>query len=115
MKEIKAYIRLEKAEEVIEALESAGVPGLTVVEVKAMGETASPEGRRYSIKYAERYNPMVKLELVCRDVDVVRLVDTIRENAYTGHSGDGMIFVSEINYAIRIRTGEWGDSALTPG
>lgn len=114
MKEIKAYIRVAKAEDVIHALEKAGVPGLAAIEVKAIGAAVEPERAKFSIEYAERISPITKIELVCKDEDVVRLVNIIREKAYTGHKGDGVIFVSDIEYAIKIRTGERGDGALVP-
>ncbi|MBI3752838.1 MAG: P-II family nitrogen regulator [Deltaproteobacteria bacterium] len=114
MKEIKAYIRVRKAEDVIHALEEAGVPGLTAIEVKAIGAAIEPERAKLSIEYAERISPITKLEVVCRDEDVVRLADIIRDKAYTGHKGDGIIFVSGVEYAVKIRTGEWGEGALIP-
>ncbi len=114
MKEIKAYIRCDKAEGVIYALEEAGVPGFTVIEVKGIGHAAVPGGERFSIEYAEKYCPVTKFEIVCKDEDAVKLVDVIRENAHTGHSGDGMVFVSDIGHAVKIRTGEWGEGALLP-
>ncbi|MBI5286085.1 MAG: P-II family nitrogen regulator [Deltaproteobacteria bacterium] len=115
MKEIKAYIRVRKAEEVIHALEDAGVPGFTAIEVKAIGRAVEPERVKYSVEYAERVSPITKLEVVCKDEDVKRLVDIIREKAYTGHKGDGIIFVSDITDAVKIRTGEEGERALLPG
>lgn len=114
MKEIKAYIRVIKAEEVIHALEKAGVPGFTAIEVKAIGAAVEPERAKFSIEYAEKISPITKIELVCKDEDVVRIVDIIKETAYTGHKGDGIIFVSDVNEAIKIRTGEKGNAALLP-
>ena len=114
MKEIKAYIRLIKAEDVIHALEKAGVPGFTAIEVKAIGSAVEPERTKFSIEYAEKISPITKIELVCKDEDVVRIVDIIKETAYTGHKGDGIIFVSDVNEAIKIRTGEKGSAALLP-
>ncbi len=115
MKEIKAYIRELKAEDVIHALEEAGVPGVTAIEVKRTGPDIAPEKARYSIDYGEKICPITKIEIVCRDGDVVRLVDVIQKTAYTGHRGDGAIFVSNIEHAVKIRTGEWGEGALLPG
>lgn len=115
MKEIKAYIRLDKAEEVIYALEKAGVPGLTVIEVKAIGKAAVPETEKYSINYVEKYSPVTKIEVVCMDDDALRLVEVIRKKSYSGRKGDGMVFVSDINYALKIRSGDTGEAALIPG
>lgn len=112
MKEIKAYVRVEKAEEVACALEDAGVPGFTVIEVKALGAACVPEDERFSIDYGEQVSPITKFEVVCGDEDMERLVDTITETACTGHKGDGMIFVSEVVEAVKIRTREHGQAAL---
>ncbi len=113
MKEIKAYLRVEKAEEVMYALERAGVQGFTAIEVKALGTATVPEDEKLSIEYGEPVSDITKIELVCRDADLARLVDVLRDAAFTGHSGDGMIFVSEIAEAIKIRTNERGDGALS--
>ena len=116
MKEIKAYIRLEKSEEVACALEEAGVPGFTVIEVKALGVVCVPEDEKLSIEYGEPVSPITKLEVVCSDGDLDRLVDIITDAAYTGHKGDGMIFVSEVVCAVKIRTRERGEAVLnSPG
>lgn len=115
MKEIKAYIRQEKAEDVIHALEDAGAPGFTVIEVKAIGSAAVPEKERFSIEYAETYSPITKLEVVCNDDDAERLSDVIKKRAHSGHRGDGIIFVSDISHAVKIRTGERCVNNLSPG
>src|SRR3972149_5140824 len=112
MKEIKAYIRREKAEYVISALEEAGGPGCTAVEVKAVGAAAVPEEEYLSIDYIEKVSTVTKLEIICKDEDVSRLVDVIKKIAYSGRRGDGMILVSDINYAVKIRTGETGGAVL---
>lgn len=112
MKEIKAYIRVIKAEDVIHAIEDAGVPGFTAIEVKAIGAAIEPERARYSIDYDEKISLITKIEVVCKDGDVERLVNIIQEKAYTGHRGDGIIFVSDVARAVKIRTGEKDDDAL---
>jgi len=112
MKEIKAYVRLEKADKVIFALEEAGIPGLTAIEVKAVGKAAVPETERVSIDYIDKISPVTKLEIICRDEDAMRLVEVIKKTAWSGRSGDGMIFVSDINYAVKIRNGVTGEDAL---
>ena len=112
MKEIKAYLRVEKAEEVMYALERAGVGGFTAIEVKALGTATVPEDEKLSIDYCGPVSDITKIELVCRDADVERLVDVLRGAAFTGHSGDGMIFVSDIAEAVKIMTNERGEGAL---
>lgn len=112
MKEIKAYIRSIKPEEVVHALEEAGAPGITAVEVKCIGSTIDPEKAKYSIEYAEKLSPTTKLEIVCRDEAAERLITVIRGKAYTGQIGDGAIFISDIRDAVKIRTGEKGEGVL---
>ena len=114
MKEIKAYVRCTKAEEVVHALEDAGAPGLTVIKVLGFGGASVPEEARWSLEYAEKTCTVVKIELVCSDEDTERYVDVIKDKARTGHSGDGMIFVSDIVGAIKIRSGEEDEEALRP-
>lgn len=112
MKEIKAYIRTQKAEEVIEMLAEAGIHDVTVIDVMGCGHLMDPHNCKYSIEFVDRYSRLAKLELVCRDEAVGRAVDIIRKAAYTGMAGDGKIFVTQIEYAIKIRTGETGVEVL---
>lgn len=65
-------------------------------------------------RLCRRGHPVTKLEIVCRDDDVSRLVDVIMKTAYSGRRGDGMIFVSDVNYAVKIRSGETGEASLIP-
>ncbi len=113
MKEIKAYMREFKAEEVINSLEEAGVPGITVINMRSTGKNI-PEDASYSIDFCEKIASIAKIEVVCSDEDVVKLVDIIQKTAYTGQKGDGMIFITNIEHAIKIKTGEWGEDALLP-
>lgn len=106
MKEIKAYIRREKADIVIEKLEDAGVKGMTVIDVYALFEWADKESFSYSIEYVEKYSKVIKLEIVCGDDETDKLVDVIARYGHTGKSGDGMIFISTIDSSLKIRTGE---------
>ncbi|HHL39212.1 MAG TPA: P-II family nitrogen regulator [Deltaproteobacteria bacterium] len=115
MKEIKAYIRTSRAEEVIHALEDAGAAGFTVIEAKAVGASAVPERERFSVEYAETCSPITKIEVVCSDEETARLVEVIVKSASTGRRGDGMVFVSPVDEAVRIRTGERGEDALFTG
>ncbi|RMF58359.1 MAG: P-II family nitrogen regulator [Calditrichaeota bacterium] len=112
MKEIKAYIRCQKAEEVIEALEAIGVDDITLIDVMGVGVLADPRQAKYSIKCVEKYSEVAKVEVVCADDRVHEIVETIREKAYTGLKGDGMIFVSPVEMAVKIRTGAIGEDAL---
>lgn len=109
MKKIIAYIRNEKAEITIEKLEEAGVKGMTILDANALAEWADKESFSYSIEYVEKYSRVVKIELVCNNEDSDMLVNVIAKYAHTGNSGDGWIFVSTIDKAVRIKTGDIND------
>ena len=106
MKEIKAYIRHDKVEQVIEKLEEAGVKGMTILDANALAEWADPDAFSFSIEYVEKYSKVVKLELVCQAKQADNIVSIIQKNATTHKRGDGWIFVAPIEKAIRIRSGE---------
>ncbi len=106
MKEIKAYIRKEQAEIVIRKLEMAGITGMTVLDANALSQWADQESFSYSIDLVQKYSTVVKIELICNDDQEDTMVDVIKKYGYTGRSGDGWIFVSKIDRAVRIRTGE---------
>ena len=106
MKEIKAYIRKEQAEIVIRKLELAGITGMTVLDANALSQWADQESFSYSIDLVQKYSTVVKIELICNDNQEDGLVEVIKKYGYTGRSGDGWIFVSDIERAVRIRTGE---------
>lgn len=114
MKEIKAYIRHEKAEEVVRALEKAGASWITAVNVDELGVAADLEKAKYSIEYAEKICPLTKVEVVCGDGDAEWFISILREAAWTSRKGDGIILVSDVQDVIRIRTGERGEGALSP-
>ena len=109
MKKIIAYIRNEKANVVIEKLEEAGVKGMTLLDANALAEWADKDAFSFSIQYVQKYSRVVKIELVCNDEDSDNLVQIISENARTGRSGDGWVFVSPVDKAVRIKTGAVND------
>jgi nitrogen regulatory protein P-II 1 len=106
MKKVEAIIRPEKLTDVKDALAEAGFTGLTVTNVKGRGRQKGLEfdvrGRKMRVDLLEK----VKLEIVCDEKQVDEIISTIIENAKTGEIGDGMIFLSTIDDAIRVRTGE---------
>lgn len=113
MKEIKAYIRTGVLAETVEALEEARAPGITIVTVHPVGYGFMPN--YFTPEYqgpVKRYDAITKLEIVCRSEDADRLVEAIRSHSCSGAPGDGMIFVSPVERAIKIRTGEQGESIL---
>lgn len=112
MKKIEAIIRDEKLGAVKEALKSSGVAGMTVTEVKGHGTqkgiTEVYRGRQYAVDLISK----IKMEIIVDDKDVKTITDAIMEVARTGSIGDGKIFISSVDDAIRIRTGESGEKAL---
>ncbi|MFQ6608559.1 MAG: P-II family nitrogen regulator [Fidelibacterota bacterium] len=115
MKEIKAYIRCSAVERVIQALHKIGVENLTVIDVMALGKgMIDPDHYKYSIECVEKYSSVAKIEIICADKDTGKIIETVQTEAYSGEKGDGVIFVSNISRAIKIRTGERGENVLQP-
>jgi len=112
MREIKAFIRAGKAEKVIGALEEAGVRDVTLIDVMGIGNLADPQHAKYSVRCVKKYSDLAKLEVVCGEESVHRIVELIRKEAYTGLSGDGMIYITPVLMAIKIKTGAVGDEGL---
>lgn len=115
MKEIKAYIRRSRVNGVVESLQRAGAPGVTLVDIHPVGYGYEPnyfEARFEDAFKRYRQWEVVKLEVVCSDRDVERLVGVVLEAGRTGEPGDGMVFVSEVSQAVRIRDGVSGDDFL---
>ncbi|NOY57687.1 MAG: P-II family nitrogen regulator [Calditrichaeota bacterium] len=112
MKAVKAYIRCIKAEEVLEALEDAGIRDVTLIDVMGTGHLVDPNVSKYSIECVKKYSKVAKVEVVCSSTDVHKVVEVIRKAAFTGMPGDGMIFVSSVEMAVKIRTGAVGESAV---
>ena len=112
MKKIEAVIKPFKLDEVREALSEVGVSGLTVTEVKGFGRQKGHTELYRGAEYVVDFLPKVKIEVVMEDSMVERAVEAIQQSAHTGRIGDGKIFVSTIDEAIRIRTGERGPDAI---
>ena len=112
MKKIEAIIKPFKLEEVKDALTEAGVHGMTVSEVKGFGRQKGHTEIYRGSEYTVDFLPKVKLEIVVEDGDAAKIVDAIVKAASTNKIGDGKVFVSSIEDAVRIRTGERGDDAI---
>ena len=112
MKKIEAIIKPFKLEDVKEALGEIGIQGMTVVEVKGFGREKGHTEIYRGTEYAVDFVPKVKIEVVCTDANLQTVIDTILQSAQTGQIGDGKIFVTELNNAVRIRTGESGEEAI---
>lgn len=112
MQKITAVIRAEKLEDVRDALEKKGYPGLMLARIEGHGTqkglTQQFRGRKYTIELI----PKAKLEIVVKDRDVQDIVDAVIKAARTGEVGDGKIFVSPITEVFRIRTSESGETAI---
>ena len=112
MKKIEAIIKPFKLDEVKEALQEVGQQGITVIEAKGFGRQKGHTELYRGAEYVVDFLPKVKLEIVIADDMVDRAVEAIRKAAHTGRIGDGKIFVSSVEEAIRIRTGETGSEAI---
>ena len=112
MKKIEAVFKPFKLDEVKEALHEIGIQGLTVTEAKGFGRQKGHTELYRGAEYVVDFLPKVKIEVVMDDAMVDRAVEAIQQAAHTGRIGDGKIFVSSIEEAVRIRTGERGSDAI---
>ena len=112
MKKIEAIIKPFKLDEVKEALHEVGVSGITVTEAKGFGRQKGHTELYRGAEYVVDFLPKVKIEIVLADDMLDRAIEAIVKAAQTGRIGDGKIFVSSIEGAIRIRTGETGADAI---
>jgi nitrogen regulatory protein P-II 1 len=112
MKKIEAIIKPFKLDEVKEALQDVGVQGLSVVEVKGFGRQKGHTELYRGAEYVVDFLPKVKIEVVLEDDQVDPAIEAIVNAAKTEKIGDGKIFVSPVEQAIRIRTGETGSDAI---
>ncbi|MFP6725659.1 MAG: P-II family nitrogen regulator [Alphaproteobacteria bacterium] len=112
MKKIEAIIKPFKLDEVKEALHEIGLQGITVIEAKGFGRQKGHTELYRGAEYVVDFLPKVKLEVVLADSLLERAVEAIQSAAHTGRIGDGKIFITTVEQAIRIRTGESGDDAI---
>ena len=112
MKKIEAIIKPFKLEDVKEALSEIGIQGMTVTEVKGFGRQKGHTEIYRGSEYTVDFLPKVKLEIVVDDDRASEVVDTVVKTANTGKIGDGKVFVSAVEEAVRIRTGERGNEAV---
>jgi nitrogen regulatory protein P-II 1 len=112
MKKIEAIIKPHKLDEVKERLRQVGVSGMTVSEVKGFGRTGGKTEVYRGSAYVVDFVPKVRVEVVVKDAMVAETVQAIAAQAKTGKIGDGKIFVTPVEEAVRIRTGEKGEDAI---
>ena len=112
MKKIEAIIKPFKLDEVKEALHDVGIQGITVLEAKGFGRQKGHTELYRGAEYVVDFLPKVKIEVVVEDNMAEQVVEAIQNAARTGRIGDGKIFITSIDEAIRIRTGETGGEAI---
>ena len=112
MKKIEAIIKPFKLDEVKDALHEIGLKGITVTEAKGFGRQKGHTELYRGAEYVVDFLPKVKIEVVIEDALVERAIEAIQKAAHTGRIGDGKIFVTNVEEAIRIRTGERGTEAV---
>jgi len=112
VKKVEAIIKPFKLDEVKDALAEVGIKGMTVTEVKGFGRTGGKREVYRGSAYVVDFVPKVKIEVVVAEALVRQTVEAIEKSAQTGRIGDGKIFVSGVEEAVRIRTGERGEDAI---
>ncbi len=112
MKKIEAIIKPFKLDEVKEALHEIGLQGITVIEAKGFGRQKGHTELYRGAEYVVDFLPKVKIELVIDDDMLERAIEAIMQAAHTGRIGDGKIFITSVEEAIRVRTGERGKEAI---
>jgi nitrogen regulatory protein P-II 1 len=112
MKKIEAIIKPFKLDEVKDALAEVGIKGMTVTEVKGFGRTGGKREVYRGSAYVVDFVPKVKIEVVVPDALAAAVLEAVERSAKTGRIGDGKIFVTTIEEAVRIRTGERGEDAI---
>ena len=112
MKKIEAVIRPEKLDNVCQALDRAGYPGIMITEIEGHGRQKGIKQQWRGEEFQVNFLPKMKVEIVVNDGEAENIIQAIIESASTGGVGDGKIFVSEVSEAIRIRTRERGTRAV---
>ncbi len=112
MKKVEAVIKPFKLDDVREALSNVGITGMTAIEVKGFGRQKGHTELYRGAEYVVDFLPKVKLEIVVKEEDLDRCVETITSAARTGKIGDGKIFVTAVERVVRIRTGEQDRDAI---
>lgn len=112
MKEIKAIVRRKRVQAVVDALEEVGAARILICHVHSLGAGVDPEDYRVSFEEGATYTEKSKVEVICEDGEVPGVVEAISRTARTGHPGDGIIVVSDVERVVQVRTGDEGPLAL---
>jgi nitrogen regulatory protein PII len=113
VKEVKAYVRPHMTSRIVDSLVREGCSVFSILEVRGIARS-TVSGLDFSVELGDRYEPMLKLEIICRDDHADRYAEIIRQAAHTGHEGDGLVFIESIESVTRISDGARGDRALEP-
>lgn len=109
MKKVTAIVRRGLVGEIIHAVESVGCRCLSAIDIDGLGELVDPEREHISFEYEGYYTKLSRIEVLCRDEDVDTLLDIIKRLGHTDHPGDGVVYVSPVERAVKIRSGEEGE------
>jgi len=112
MKKIEAVIRVEKLEEVTEALETLGCPGMMITHIEGHGRQKGLVEQFRGREYKVNFLPKIKIEIIVKDDQLDKIVKVISGIARTGEIGDGKVFIYPVDDVLRIRTGEKGEVAV---
>ena len=112
MKKVEAFIQPFMLSHVLKELRDIHAHGLTVTDVRGFGRQKDESFPHHTADYAVDFTPKTRLEILCRDVDVDDLVETLVRGAHTGRRGDGKVFVTDVESVVSIRSRQSGDDAL---
>ena len=112
MKKVEAIIRPDRLDAVMDGLTGIGYPGVTITEVRGHGKQRGIKHQWRGNEYTVALIPKIKVEVVVMDEDVPRTIDVVVRASRTGNIGDGKIFVTEVEEAVRVRTGDNGFNAI---
>ncbi len=114
MREIKAFVRVNVVDRVVQALEEAGISNITIIDVRAIwtGLRGGSRDLHYSLEFAERYMSVAKIETLVRSADAERVIEIIRTAARTGRPGDGVVYAIPAEGVVHVRTGRRDEAAI---
>lgn len=112
VKEIKAYIQPFMLQKITDALHEINIRGMSICDIKGFGEEKDESYPHHSRDYVFEFGPKIKIEIVCLDDEVDKIIEVIKTKAHTGRKGDGKIFVTNVEKTVSIRTGETGDKII---
>ena len=112
MKQIHAYIQPFMLDKVVAALKTLHIHGMSVMEARGFGREKDQSYAHHYVDDTIQFTPKMKIEIVCLDQDMEKIVEAIQKNAHTGRKGDGKLFVMSVEEAISILTGERGEKAI---